>query len=126
MNFLENYEQFTKSTKDNFPLSRCIKEYQREPHVFDSDTPYICLLIDERFDDYWKLIILYPYICKESKTLITFGWVDKSGNIYSNIENSTQLLDEFVVGFREYDDTDTGYKKLRNEFVEKINSQYDD
>lgn len=123
MTFNDIYNQFIKSTKDNFPIKFCTNQNEREPEVYDSETPFMCLVIDRRFDNYWSLIILYPYIYKEKDGNITFGWVDRSGNIYSNIENSTQLLDDFVVGFREYDDT--GYKKLRNEFVEKINSQYD-
>ena len=71
------------------------------------------------------MIILYPYICKESETVTTFGWVDRNGNIFCNIENSTQLWDEFVVGFREYKEDDSD-KCLWNEFMDKIGEQYED
>ena len=125
MTFNDIYAQFIKSTKENFPVDVCIKQNERESSVFDSNVPYLCLVIDKRFNNYWNLIILYPYICKESEAVTTFGWVDRNGNIFCNIENSTQLWDEFVVGFREYKE-DNSDKCLWNEFMDKIEKQYED
>ena len=125
LTFNDVYAQFIKSTKEKFPVDVCIKQNEKESNVFDSNVPYLCLVIDKRFDNYWNLIILYPYICKESETVTTFGWVDRNGNIFCNIENSTQLWDEFVVGFREYKE-DGFYKQLWDEFIGKIDEQYDD
>lgn len=125
MTFNDIYNQFIKSTKENFPVDVCIKQNERELSVFDSNVPYLCLVIDKRFNNYWNLIILYPYICKESEAVTTFGWVDRNGNIFCNIENSTQLWDEFVVGFREYKE-DNSDKCLWNEFMDKIEKQYED
>ena len=125
MTFNDIYNHFIKSTKENFPVNICIKQNEKESNVFDSNVTYLCLVIDKRFDNYWNLIILYPYICKESETVTTFGWVDGNGNIFCNIENSTQLLDEFVVGFREYKEDDSD-KCLWNEFIDKIEEQYED
>ena len=125
LTFNDVYAQFIKSTKEKFPVDVCIKQNEKESNVFDSNVPYLCLVIDKRFDNYWNLIILYPYICKESEVVITFGWVDRNGNIFCNIENSTQLWDEFVVGFREYKEDDSD-KCLWNEFMDKIEEQYED
>ena len=125
MTFNDIYNQFIKSTKENFPVDACTKQNEIESNVFDSNIPYLCLVIDKRFDNYWNLIILYPYICKESEIVTTFGWVDRNGNIFCNIENSTQLWDEFVVGFREYKEDDSD-KCLWNEFMDKIEEQYED
>ena len=125
LTFNDIYNQFTKSTKENFPVDVCVKQNKRELDVFDSNVPYLCLVIDKRFDDCWNLAILYPYICKESETLTTFGWVDRNGNMFCNIENSTQLWDEFVVGFREYKE-DGFYKQLWDGFMGKIEEQYED
>ena len=125
MTFNDIYAQFIKSTKENFPADICVKQNERESDVFDSNVPYLCLVIDKRFDNYWNLAILYPYICKESETVTTFGWVDRNGNIFCNIENSTQLWDEFVVGFREYKEGNSD-KCLWNEFMDKIEEQYED
>lgn len=125
MTFVDIYNQFTKSTKENFPVDSCTKQIENESNVYKAETPYLCLVIDKRFDDYWNLAILYPYICKESDSVTTFGWTDRSGNVYGNIENSTQLWDEFVVGFREYEEDD-GYNNLWNEFMGKIEEQYED
>ena len=125
MTFNDIYNQFIKSTKENFPVDVCIKQNERESNVFDSNVPYLCLVIDKRFDNYWTLAVLYPYICKESDNITTFGWVDRNGNIYCNIENSTRLWDEFVVGFREYKE-DGFYKQLWDEFIGKIEEQYED
>ena len=124
MTFNDIYNQFIKSTKENFPVDVCIKQNERESNVCDSNVPYLCLVIDERFDNYWNLIIWYPYICKESEAVTTFGWVDKNGNIFCNIENSTQLWDEFVVGFREY--KEDGFYQIWDSFINKIDRQYDD
>ena len=128
MTFNDIYNQFIKSTKENFPVDVCIKQDERESNVFDSNVPYLCLVIDKRFDNYWTLIILYPYICKESETVTTFGWVDRNGHIFCNIENSTQLWDEFVVGFREYkeDEKNNFDNELWTKFVNNINEQYED
>ena len=52
------------------------------------------------------------------------SWVDRSRNVYCNIENSTQLWDEFVVGFKEYKETEL-YKHLWNDFLNKIEEQYE-
>ena len=125
MTFNDIYNQFVKSTKENFPVDVCIKQNERESNVFDSNIPYLCLAIDKRFDDYWNLIISYPYICKESETVTTLSWVDRNGNIFCNSENSTQLWDEFVVVFREYKE-DNSDKCLWNEFMDKIEEQYED
>lgn len=124
MTFYDIYSQFIKSTKENFPVEDCTKKNSNEPNIFDSYISYLCLVIDKRFNNYWNLIVLYPYICKESETVTTFGWVDRSGNVYCNIENSVQLWDEFVVGFRKYEENET-YKQLWNEFIRKIDDQYD-
>lgn len=124
MTFDDIYKQFIKPTKENFPIKYCVNQNKNESNVFESDIPFLCLVIDRRFDYQWNLIILYPYICRENDSLVTFGWIDRHGSIYCNIENSTQLWDEFVVGFREYDDN-PNYKKLWDMFIEKIESQYE-
>ena len=123
MTFNDIYNQFIKSTKENFPADVCVKQNERESNVFGSNVPYLCLVIDKRFDNYWTLAVLYPYICKESDNITTFGWIDRNGNIFCNIENSTQLWDEFVVAFREYEEDDSD-KCLWNEFMDKIEEQY--
>ena len=123
MTFNDIYNQFIKSTKENFPVNVCVKQNKRESNVFDSNIAYLCLVIDKRFDNYWTLVVLYPYICKESDDVTTFGWVDRSGNVYCNIENSTQLWDEFVIGFKEYKEIES-YNHLWNDFLDKIEKQY--
>lgn len=125
MTFNDIYIQFTKSTKENFPVNVCTKQDKNCLKVFDSEKPYLCLIIDRRFNDYWEIAILYPYIFKESDNQITFGWVDKDGNVKGNIENSTKLYDDFVVAFREYE-KDESYIQLWDEFRNKIEEQYDD
>lgn len=123
MTFKEIYENFTPSSKENFPAIDCTVKNNRNKKVFDSCTPYLCLIIDNRFKDYWEIAVLYPYIYKESKELTTFGWVDKDGNVKGNIENSVQLFDDFVVGFQKYDDS--GYEQLWYSFMKKIELQYE-
>lgn len=125
MTFNDVYNQFIKSTKNNFPVNTCTEPDENCANVLDSKVPYLCLIIDRRFSNYWEIAILYPYIYKESKNQITFGWVDKDGNVKGNIENSTQLFDEFVVAFREYEE-DESYTKLWDKFISNIDEQYED
>jgi hypothetical protein len=123
MKFKDIYELFTKSTKENFPVEECTIQNKREENVYNSTTPYLCLVIDKDFKHDWYLTVLYPYICKESETTVTFGWLPEDRmNVYCNIENSTQLWDEFVVGFQKYDDTD--FKVMWDDFKNKIDEQY--
>ena len=105
---------------------RDFDRHEKEKNVYESDDPFMCLVIDRRFDNCWNLMILYPYICKESESITTFGWVDKNGDVFGNIENSTQLWDEFVVGFQKYSNNDNDYEKLWDSFVQKIENQYDE
>lgn len=125
MTFIDIYNQFIKSTKENFPVGSCTKKDKNCLKVFDSEKPYLCLIIDRRFNNYWEIAILYPYIFKESEDQITFGWVDKDGNVKGNIENTTQLYDDFVVAFREYEE-DESYSILFDGFRNKIEDQYED
>lgn len=124
MTYKDILKQFIEPTIENFPIKTCTIQNTREPTVFDSDTPFLCLVIDRRFKNDWRLVVLYPYICKESDTVTTFGWVDKHGNIVGNIYNSTQLWDEFVVGFQPYENTND--LDLYEIFLQKIEEQYED
>lgn len=126
MTFSDIYKLFIEPTKENFPIKNCTKQNKREQDVFDSDTPYLCLVIDRRFSNEWNLIVLYPYICKESDTFVTFGWVDRNGNVFGNINNSTQLWEQFVVGFKDYTELETVDIQLWDKFITKIDNQYDD
>ena len=83
---------------------------------------YVVNKLKQRSD--WKEQIL-KYITKESETTTTFGWVDRDGNVYGNIENSVRLWSDFVVGFTEYKE-DKSYKRLWDGFINKIEEQYDD
>lgn len=51
MKFNDIYNQFTKSTKENFPVDSCIIQDENKPNVHNSDTPYLCLAINEQYDD---------------------------------------------------------------------------
>ena len=57
MTFNDIYNQFIKSTKENFPVDACTKQNEIESNVFDSNIPYLCLVIDKRFDNYWSLYL---------------------------------------------------------------------
>lgn len=123
MTYRDILKQFIEPTIENFPIKTCTIQNTREPTVFDSDTPFLCLVIDQRFKNDWRLVVLYPYICKESDTVTTFGWVSKNGEIFGNINNSTQLWDDFVVGFQKYDKSN--YHDLWESFLQKIEEQYE-
>ena len=123
MTFKQVYKNFTPSIKDNFPVDDCVQKSEFSENIFHSYAPYLCLIIDTRFKECWELAILYPYLYKESKENIYFGWIDKNGNTRGNIENSIHILDDFVVGFQKYEND--GFEALWNKFINKIDSQFD-
>ena len=123
MTFNDIYNQFTKSTKENFPVDVCVKNEIRSD-VFNSNVPYLCLVTNKRIDNYFKLVTLYPFISKNTEFITTYGWVGQDNFLYGNIENSTHLWNEFVVGFREFEEDDPD-KCLWDDFKDKINEQYD-
>ena len=124
MTFEEIYNKFTKSTQENFPVWDCDKQDKNEQNVFCSENPYICLIVDKDFKHSWSIRVLYPYICKEHETRITYGWFDEYGNVFCNIENSTLLRDEFVIGFKEYYEYED-FNKLWDGFIESIEKQWE-
>lgn len=123
MSFEDILQQFTKPTIENFPIHLCIKQDEREPDVYVSEVPFLCLVIDQRFSKTWNIAVLYPYICKESDSLTTFGWVNETHKeVFGNIVNSTLLWDEFVIGFQIYEDD--GYSELWSNITKSIEDQW--
>ena len=85
----------------NFPSDECINPCSREKGVFEGNKEYLCLILDNRFDDRAQLKIMKPYVYNGFEG---YGqaWVDSSGNYTSNLDQPIHPCeDEFVVGFKE-------------------------
>lgn len=123
MSFIDILSQLIEPTPENFPTECCTIQDKREKNVLDSDVPFLGLVFDRRFDYYLNLVIVYPYIYKESDGSLLYGWVDKHGQVYGNIHNSCHLYDEFVIGFKEY--ADDNFTKLKENLIEVIELQYE-
>jgi hypothetical protein len=89
-----------------FPESLCTKPNTKEPEVLESETVFLCLLVDSKCDDDAQLKVLRPYTWtgsigkKPVQTL--YGWVDSSGNIYDHFERSIHNDDLSVVAFKPF------------------------
>lgn len=124
MTFKDIFKQFTESTKENFPEKLCIIQDQYEPNVYNSKTPFLGLVYDEYKENAMRLDVLYPYICKETSDKILFGWIDKDGGVYGNIENSARLDGLFVVGFQEFESKEEDNIFFVN-IIKKIDGQWE-
>lgn len=124
MSFIDILSQLIEPTPENFPTELCVWQNEREKNVLDSDEPFLGLVFDKRFDYYLNLVIVYPYIYKESDGSLLYGWVDKHGQVYANIHNSCHLYDEFVIGFKKY--ADDNFTRLKENLIEAIELQYEE
>lgn len=122
-----NFNNFTYSSKYNFPKNECVIQNEREPDVFDSDKIYQVLYIDIRFPNDKMLAFARPYIYKDKNECISFGWSSAtSSEIFGNVENSCQFWDEFVVGFIPVnEDIVEEDRKMFEKYKETIDEYYD-
>ena len=126
MTFIDMINNFNISSKDNFPVKDCAIQDKRDRRIFDSNKAYLCITFARQTQNKYCLTVCTPYICKESDEVITYGWVDKSKNVYGNLENSTQLWSEFVIGFIEYDENNADSDlNARRKFNNCIDEQWD-
>lgn len=72
----------------DFPKDLCTIESKIEDGVFESDSYFLCLLVDVRspFVSTAEVRTLKPYICLETQFGygLLFGWVDSCGNVYDH------------------------------------------
>lgn len=85
----------------SFPVDRCNKPNMREPGLLDSDSRYLCLIVDRRFQHAARLEVLTPYVCPslDDGTLL-FGWARVHGDGWvDHKERSVHDDDEVVVAW---------------------------
>lgn len=59
-----------------FPEWECTIPNAREPEVKDSDSVYLCVVVDDRFPHQFEVMFLHPYTavhCEDGSTL--YGWM---------------------------------------------------
>lgn len=68
-----------------FPESECTIPNAREPDVTDSDSVYLCVVVDDRFPHNANLEYLRPYTAVDyyNKSMLLYGWacIDTDGYI---------------------------------------------
>ena len=94
--------QFEKICK---PL--CKHQNEREPDVLDGNTLFLCLIEDVRFDQYWQLRVMKPYIAEMNEPSLPqygFGWARGDGQyVCSNKHQPVTDFknDPYVIAFKE-------------------------
>lgn len=87
-----------------FPESECTIPNAREPEVKDSDSVYLCVVVDDRFSRI-ELMFLHPYTavhCEDGTTL--YGWARISRDNY--VDHCTRTIhcdNERVVAWKKVD-----------------------
>lgn len=80
MNILDIFNGFERTI---FPESECTIPNAREPDVKDSDSVYLCVVVDDRFPHQFEVMFLHPYTavdCEDGSTL--YGWTRMDRNNY--------------------------------------------
>jgi hypothetical protein len=113
MTYIDIIDNFTISTKSNFPSNECNIIDRHELGVLNGENWYLCLCVDMKFDDEIMIRKLKPYTwtgsVDDSDTFnVYYGWVDIYGNPYENIENSinTHMWYPTVIAFSIFEDDD--------------------
>jgi hypothetical protein len=93
------YLELKKWKQKKFPQKLCTQPHQEEEGVLVARKYFACALIDERFKDSLRILLLKPYTCvSEGETL--FGWVDSDGNVYDHKDHGVDNGNEVVVAWR--------------------------
>ena len=96
------FEGFERSL---FPESECTIPNAREPEVTDSDSVYLCVIVDERFPYQFEVMFLHPYTavdCMDGSTL--YGWAQMGGMRF--VDHCTRAIHddhERVVAWKKVD-----------------------
>ena len=90
---------------EHFPVEDCTVPNAREKGIKDAppEVLYLCVLVDQRFNNYGSLRLLRPYTAvnlpdEEPDTL--WGWVDDSGNFHDHFERGIHLDNLVVVAWQ--------------------------
>lgn len=123
----KGFESFIYSSKENFPAQECTIQDVREPGVFNSPNLYQILWIDIRFSNCKRVTYASPYVYYDENQNAAFGWASsRTSEIFGNIENSCQFLDEFVIGFIKMNEEDINDdKRLFDSYKRIIEAQYE-
>lgn len=57
-----------------FPESECVHPCPREAGIMEGKSLYLCVLVDQRFDDSACLVLAFPYIFTEDDGNVLWGW----------------------------------------------------
>jgi len=92
-----------------FPAKLCTIPSPREEEegVMESKKYFVCVVVDKRFDNQLRTILLRPYLWtepdekKSHKEVQFFGWVDESGNVFSHYRRAIHVYDhDHVVAWK--------------------------
>jgi hypothetical protein len=90
-------------SRSEFPKEICTIESQTESGVFDSDSYFLCLLINVRskFVSTAEVRSLRPYVYYDTETSnVYYGWADSCGNVYDHQDHDIHNDPERVVAWR--------------------------
>ena len=97
---------FTCFERSLFPESECTIPNTREPEVTNSDSVYLCVVVDDRFQDSVKLEYLRPYTAVDchDKSVLLYGWACIGTDGYEDhCERAIRGNHERVVAWKKVD-----------------------
>ena len=85
---------------DPFPEEECTVPSD-ETGVFDGTSTYLCIIADTRFEHYFSIHLMNPYVYREDDC-VAYGWRDVDTSFFaSNWKNPvTDVYNEYVVAWK--------------------------
>lgn len=91
-----------------FPVELCTFQNLREPEVFDSQTEFLCVVVDCRWPDRATILPLKPYVAKDPETgTLLYGWTDGDA-FFDHFERAVHEDNARVVAWRSYEQVKFG------------------
>ena len=112
---IHNLKDIHGMLQTDFPVEECTIKSDKEDGIYNSNKQYLCMILDNRFQNHAELRIMTPYIWvgndlvhideyKQFKDFVGCGWIDDSGYFIDHYNNPIHGEDEYeyVIGFTEY------------------------
>ncbi len=97
-----------------FPAELCTIQNEREPDVWDSSVPFVCVIVDERFESDCRVAIAKPYLAKDigSDDMLP-GWVSIQFDDWTDHRNDPIHGDYMrVVAWKRLEDPNLNFLKV--------------
>jgi hypothetical protein len=95
-----------------FPVDQCVAQDKREPEILNSNTLYLCVVVDHVLSDRLEVRVLSPYVCKLEEGHMDFEH-SNNGNLFGwNTPNKDSYVDHFEHNIHDDDDVVVAWKRI--------------